>query len=65
MARPTGGGMQNGKTVTTGLVLRVTETKEADKILVLTECGIEESGTHEELIKKNGIYKKLYKLYEE
>jgi len=27
--------MQNGKTVTTGLVLRVTETKEADKILTV------------------------------
>lgn len=27
--------MQNGKTVTTGLVLRVTETKETDKILTV------------------------------
>ena len=27
--------MENGKTVTTGLVLRVTETKEADKILTV------------------------------
>jgi ATP-binding cassette subfamily B protein len=32
---------------------------------VLTENGIEESGTHEELIAKNGIYSELYSLYTE
>lgn len=56
--------LAEGRTTFT-IAHRLTTTKEADKILVLTECGIEESGTHEELIKKNGIYKKLYKLYEE
>lgn len=43
---------------------RLTTIKGADKILVLTEKGIEESGSHEELINKEGLYKKLYKLYE-
>lgn len=56
--------LAEGRTTFT-IAHRLTTTKEADKILVLTERGIEESGTHEELIKKNGIYKKLYKLYEE
>ena len=32
----------------------------AEKILVLTENGIEEEGTHEELLKKGGIYADLY-----
>ena len=27
----------------------------------LTEKGIEEEGTHEELLEKNGIYAKLYR----
>jgi ABC-type multidrug transport system fused ATPase/permease subunit len=31
----------------------------------LTENGIEESGTHTELIEKGGIYGELYKLYSE
>ena len=56
--------LAEGRTTFT-IAHRLTTTKEADKILVLTEHGIEESGTHEELIEKNGIYKKLYKLYEE
>jgi ATP-binding cassette subfamily B protein len=44
---------------------RLTTIKNADRILVLTENGIEESGTHEELIAKNGIYSELYSLYTE
>ncbi|HAV91306.1 MAG TPA: thiamine ABC transporter permease, partial [Eubacterium sp.] len=39
---------------------RLSTIKNADKIIVLTENGIEESGTHEELLAKNGIYKELY-----
>ena len=31
------------------------------EIPVLTEKGIEESGTHDELMSKNGIYSQLYK----
>lgn len=42
---------------------RLTTIKNADRILVLTENGIEESGTHKELIEKNGLYADLYKMY--
>ena len=44
---------------------RLTTIKNADRILVLTENGIEESGSHAELISKGGIYSELYKLYSE
>lgn len=39
---------------------RLTTIKNAERILVLTQNGIEESGTHRELIEKGGIYEKLY-----
>jgi ATP-binding cassette subfamily B protein len=41
----------------------LTTIKSADRILVLTENGIEESGTHAELLEKGGLYADLYKLY--
>ena len=34
--------------------------KKADQILVLSQGKIAESGTHEELLLKNGKYKKMY-----
>lgn len=40
---------------------RLSTIKNADKIVVLTDRGIEEKGTHEELINKEGLYSKLYK----
>ncbi len=41
---------------------RLSTIRNADKILVLTEDGIAEQGTHEELLEKNGIYSALYNL---
>lgn len=40
---------------------RLSTIRNAQKILVLTENGIEESGTHEELMKKHGVYEQLYR----
>ncbi len=39
---------------------RLSTVRFADKILVLSENGIAEQGTHEELILKKGIYKNLW-----
>lgn len=42
---------------------RLTTIQNAEKILVLTEEGIAESGTHEELLQQGGIYEKLYHMH--
>lgn len=39
---------------------RLSTIRNAGRILVLTANGIEEEGTHEELLARNGIYAKLY-----
>ncbi|MCC8050212.1 MAG: ABC transporter ATP-binding protein/permease [Clostridiales bacterium] len=39
---------------------RLSTIRNAQKILVLTPNGIEEQGTHEELLAKNGVYTRLY-----
>lgn len=41
---------------------RLSTIRKAQRILVLTEDGIVEEGTHEELMKKEGIYSSLYQL---
>lgn len=40
---------------------RLSTIREADKILVMNSGKIVESGSHEELLRKNGFYAKLYK----
>ena len=40
---------------------RLSTIKNADKIIVLTDDGIAEQGSHEELLEKNGIYAELYR----
>ena len=54
--------LAKGRTTFT-IAHRLTTIKNADRILVLTENGLEESGTHKELLQKGGIYSELYKLY--
>ena len=39
---------------------RLSTIKNAEKILVLSEEGIEEEGTHEELLAKQGFYFELF-----
>lgn len=41
---------------------RLSTIRNADIILVLTEEGVVEKGTHEELLSKNGIYSNLYNM---
>ena len=41
---------------------RLSTIKNAEKIIVLSEDGIEESGTHEELMDRKGTYEKLYNM---
>ena len=41
---------------------RLSTIRNAQRILVMTETGIAEEGTHEELIEKKGIYAGLYQM---
>ena len=54
--------LAKGRTTFT-IAHRLTTIRNADVIWVLTENGIEESGDHETLMQKNGLYAGLYKLY--
>ncbi len=54
--------LAKGRTTLT-IAHRLTTIKNADRILVLTEKGIEESGTHTELMAIGGIYADLYRMY--
>jgi ATP-binding cassette subfamily B protein len=57
-------GMQNILKDRTSIVIahRLSTIRHANKILVLSNGEIVESGTHEELIKKNSLYSTLYRL---
>ena len=54
--------LMKGRTTFT-IAHRLTTIHNADTILVLTDKGIVESGTHSELMAKKGTYYELYKLY--
>ncbi len=54
--------LAKGRTVLT-IAHRLTTIRNAKTILVLTENGIEESGTHKELIEKGGLYADMYSMY--
>lgn len=51
--------LAKGRTTIT-VAHRLTTVKNADVIFVLTENGIAEQGTHDELMEKGGIYSRLY-----
>ena len=51
--------LSNGRTVLT-IAHRLTTIKNADNIVVISENGIEEQGTHEELLNNKGVYYGLY-----
>lgn len=53
--------LSEGRTVLT-IAHRLSTIKNSDKILVITEDGIEEQGTHQELLDKKGIYYNLYNM---
>lgn len=54
--------LSKGRTTLT-IAHRLTTVRNADNIIVLTRDGIAETGTHESLMKKGGIYSDLYSLY--
>ncbi len=54
--------LAKGRTVFT-IAHRLTTIRNANVILVLTENGIEEQGSHKELIEKGGLYYELYSMY--
>ena len=55
--------LAKGRTTLT-IAHRLTTIKNADRIIVLTENGIQEEGSHDELMAKDGLYAHMYHMYE-
>ena len=53
--------LSEGRTTLT-IAHRLSTIRNADRILVLTDDGISEEGTHEQLINKKGVYCKFYQM---
>lgn len=53
--------LSKGRTTLT-IAHRLSTIKNADKIIVLTEDGVQETGTHEELLRAKRTYYELYKI---
>ena len=51
---------RNRTTIT--IAHRLSTIRNADEIIVITENGIAERGTHEELLSRNGIYARYYNM---
>ena len=51
---------QNRTTIT--IAHRLSTIRDADEIIVITEDGIAERGTHEELLDMNGVYAAYYNM---
>jgi ATP-binding cassette subfamily B protein len=56
--------LSEGRTTLT-IAHRLSSIRNSDRILVLTEEGIQEEGRHEELLKQGGIYYRLYHMAEQ
>ena len=53
--------LSEGRTTLT-IAHRLSTVRNSDRILVLTQDGIVEGGSHEELLEKKGVYRQLYDL---
>ena len=56
--------LAHGRTTLT-IAHRLTTIRNASVIWVLTENGIQEQGSHQELMQKGGLYAQLYAMYTE
>ena len=54
--------LAKGRTTFT-IAHRLTTVRNADRILVITEDGIAEEGSHSQLLAKGGLYSELYRMY--